>query len=134
MAGRGTDALDLRAGSGVEILGEVESGAEFFRNISVLLFPAETGSGMKVKALEALASGVPVVTTAIGAEGIAPNDGVVVVEDDEALARATVAILRDPEERRQRGAAGLQAFRERYTPAVAAGMLFELYSRMASSA
>ena len=61
------------------------------------------------------------------------NEGVVVVEDDEALARAAVSILRDPEERRQRGAAGLQAFRDGHTPQAAAGMLFELYSRMADS-
>ncbi len=133
VAGRGSDALGLTPGPGVDVVGEVESGAEFFRDVSLLLFPAEAGSGTKVKTLEALASGVPVVTTAVGAEGIAGNDGVVVADDDEALARAAVSVLRDDEERKQRGAAGLQAFREGHTPAIAAGMLVELYSRMASS-
>jgi glycosyltransferase involved in cell wall biosynthesis len=83
--------------------------------------------------LEALASGLPVVTNATGAEGVASNDGVVVAEDNETLARAAVSILSDPEERRQRGVAGLQAFKDGHTPRVAAGMLFELYSRMANS-
>ena len=135
VAGRGMDALGLHpAADGVEIRGEVPSGAEFMRNVSVLLFPAVAGSGTKVKVLEAIASGVPVVTTALGAEGVAENDGVVVVPDeDDALARATVAILQDAGERRERGAAGLQAFKERHTPSVAARTLFELYSRMASS-
>jgi glycosyltransferase involved in cell wall biosynthesis len=134
VAGRGMDRLGLRATDGVEIQGTVRSGAEFVREASLLLFPAVSGSGTKVKVLEALASGVPVVTNAIGAEGIAANDGMVVVEDDEALARSAVSILRDPEERRQRGAAAVQAFRDGHTPPVAAEMLFELYTRMANSA
>jgi len=133
VAGRGMDRLGLRAGDGVEIQGEVPSGAAFMRDASVLLFPPVGGSGTKVKVLEALASGLPVVTNTIGAEGIAENDGVVVVEEDEALARAVVSILRDPEERSQRSVAGLQAFKDAHTPQAAAGILYELYSRMASS-
>jgi len=133
VAGRRMDRLGLRAGDGVEIQGAVPSGAEFMHEVSVLLFAPVGGSGSKVKVLEALASGLPVVTNATGAEGVASNDGVVVVEDDEALAQAAVSILRDPEERRQRGGAGLQAFRDGHTPEVAAGLLFELYSRMANS-
>jgi glycosyltransferase involved in cell wall biosynthesis len=133
VAGRGMDRLGLRASAGVEIQGEVPSGAEFLRDVSVLLFPPVGGSGTKVKVLEALACGLPVVTNAIGAEGIAANDGVVVAEDDETLARRAVSILRDPNERSQRGAAGLQAFKDRHTPRAAAEMLFELYSRMANS-
>jgi glycosyltransferase involved in cell wall biosynthesis len=127
------DGLGLRAEDGMEIQGAVLSGAAFMRDVSVLVFPPVGGSGTKVKVLEAMASGLPVVTNAIGAEGIAENDGVVVAEEDDELARAAVSILRDPEERKQRGAAGLQAFREGHRPEVAAGMLFELYSRMASS-
>jgi glycosyltransferase involved in cell wall biosynthesis len=133
VAGRAMDRLGLRAADGVEIQGEVPSGAAFMRDVSVLVFPPVGGSGTKVKVLEALASGLPVVTNAIGAEGIAENDGVVVVEGDEALARSAVSILRDPEERRQRGAAGLQAFKDGHTPQVAGELLFELYSRMANS-
>jgi glycosyltransferase involved in cell wall biosynthesis len=133
LAGRGMDRLGLRGDDSVEIRGEVPSGAAFMRDVSVLLFPPVGGSGMKVKTLEALASGVPVVTTAVGAEGIAANDGVAVADDDEGIARATVSMLRDEEERKQRGAAGLQAFRRHHTPGVAAELLFELYSRMASS-
>ena len=133
VAGRRMDRLGLREGDGVEIQGAVPSGSEFMREVSLLLFAPVGGSGTKVKVLEALASGLPVVTNATGAEGIASNDGVVVVEDDEALARAAISILRDPEERRERGAAGLRAFQDGHTPRVAAGLLFELYSRMANS-
>jgi len=70
IAGRGTEQFGG--------IGEVESSRELFQRLSLLLFPLPRGSGMKVKTLEAIASGVPVVTTPAGAEGIEPSDGVIV--------------------------------------------------------
>ncbi len=130
VAGRGTDALGL-AGNGVRVLGEVPSATAFFDRLSLLLFPLRRGSGMKVKTLEALASGVPVVTTAAGAEGIAPSDGVVVSEDSEELARAAAALLEDESARKGRGAAAAATFAERYAPQPATRPLAELYARLA---
>ena len=86
---------------------------------------------MKVKTLEAMASGVPVVTTAAGAEGIAPSDGVVVHERPEQLAAAAVELLTDEQARRQRGAAARADFMRRYSPRPATEPLVELYRRMA---
>ncbi len=130
VAGRGTETLGL-AGPGVEVHGEVESASAFLRSLSVLLFPQRRGSGMKVKALEAIASGVPVVTTAAGAEGIASNDGVIVGEGSALLADAAVQLLADPAGRRERGAAALAAFVAGYAPGPATRPLVELYSRLA---
>ncbi len=129
IAGRGTDAL-VAGTEGVEALGEVPSAGEFLRGLSVLLFPLERGSGMKVKVLEAIASGLPVVTTASGAEGIDPS-AVVVEPDPERMAAAAVPILRDEAERRERGAAARRVFERLYTPGPATAPIVELYERMA---
>jgi glycosyltransferase involved in cell wall biosynthesis len=131
VAGRGWGEL---GGTDVAFLGEVASGREFLRGLSVLLFPLERGSGMKVKVLEAIATGVPVVTTPAGAEGIEPNDGVVVATDDDALAAAAAEILSDAAERSERGAAARAAFERRYTPKLATAPLVSLYERMRSRA
>jgi len=72
---------------------------------------------MKVKVLEALACGIPVVTTPDGAEGIAPNAGVVVHATDADLAKAAIAILSDSAERTERGVVARATFLERYAPA-----------------
>src|SRR6266508_2154799 len=130
IAGRGMRELHLH-GPGIGVLGEVPSAAEFLRSLSVLLYPLERGSGVKVKVLESIASGLPVVTTPAGAEGIDGGDGVLIEDSDVALAHAAAAILRDEEDRRRRGAAALQAFGERYTPEVATRPLVALYERMA---
>jgi glycosyltransferase involved in cell wall biosynthesis len=131
IAGRGMDAL-LRGAEGVEVVGSVPSARDFFGRLSVLLFPLGRGSGMKVKTLEALASGVPVVTTAQGAEGIEAGEGAVVAEEDEALAAGAAAILLDESERRERGQAAREAFEHRYSPRPATAPLVELYRRLAS--
>lgn len=130
LAGRGVDRLPGLAAPGVEVIGDVPSGADFIRDLAVLVYPLDYGSGMKVKVLEAIASGVPVVTTATGAEGIAPCDGVIVVETDEEFAAATASILADPAERRERGAAARRLFLERYAPLPATEPLVDLYRRM----
>jgi glycosyltransferase involved in cell wall biosynthesis len=133
VAGRGMDELGLQATGGVEIVGEVESASSFLGGLSLLLFPSPRGSGMKVKVLEALACGLPVVTSRVGAEGIAPTEGIVVADDDEGAARAAISILSDDGERRQRGAAALRAFEEHHTPKVAAAAFADLYARMTES-
>ncbi|MFL5920693.1 MAG: glycosyltransferase family 4 protein [Gaiellaceae bacterium] len=131
VAGRGTRELGLPAAHGVELAGEVDSARDLFRRLSLLLFPLARGSGMKVKVLEAMASGVPVVTTAAGAEGIEPSDGVIVHERPEQLAAATAELLDDARARRELGAAARADFVRRYSPRPATEPLIELYRRMA---
>ncbi len=131
IAGRGTDRLVAPpAEAGIRVRGPVPSAVEFLSGLSVLVYPLDRGSGMKVKVLEALACGVPVVTTRAGAEGIEATDGGVVAEDDAAVAAATSALLSDERERRERGAAAREAFDRRYAPEPATTPLVDLYARM----
>jgi glycosyltransferase involved in cell wall biosynthesis len=122
IAGRGTE----RFGG----MGEVESSRELFQRFSLLLFPLLRGSGMKVKTLEAMASGVPVVTTTAGAEGIEPSDGVIVETEPDRLAAAATELLTDEAARRERGAAARADFERRYSPLPATKPLVDLYHRM----
>ena len=70
LAGRGMEpgAFAASPGGGVEWLPDVPSAGDFLRSLGVLLYPVRRGSGTKVKVLEALALGIPVVTTPEGAE------------------------------------------------------------------
>jgi glycosyltransferase involved in cell wall biosynthesis len=131
VAGRGSDRLGLAPTPGVEVLGSVPASQDFFQKLSVLLFPIGRGSGMKVKVLEAIASGLPVVTTPAGSEGIDAGDGVVVEEEVNRFAAAAAEILGDPNSRRERGAAARAAFERSYSPLPATAPLVALYDRMA---
>ncbi|MFZ2114024.1 MAG: glycosyltransferase family 4 protein [Solirubrobacteraceae bacterium] len=115
---------------GVEWRGRVSSATDFLRELGVLLYPLTTGSGAKVKVIEALALGLPVVTTPDGAEGIGARGGVTVSADDGQLADATVALIADPQARRAAGAAAYKTFFEHHTPALAVGPVVDLYEQM----
>ena len=124
------DARLCVAGRGFK---EVPSSAEFLRSLSVLLYPLERGTGTKVKTLEAIAAGVPVVTTAAGADGIAESEGVIVGSTSAELADAAAQLLLDPNERRRRGAAARAAFLRWHAPEAATKPLVELYEGLTSS-
>jgi glycosyltransferase involved in cell wall biosynthesis len=133
VAGRGIDRITaLQAVPGLELVGEVPSAPEFLRTLSLLIYPVRRGSGMKVKVLEALATGLPVVTTPAGAEGIGPCDGVIVESDGDRLAGAVHELLTDSSARQQRGAAALAYFQEHLSPRAAAAPLVAAYSAVAA--
>ena len=84
------DAIDLR--------GYVEDIHEPMRQASVFLCPIRSGSGVRVKLLESFASGIPVVSTRLGAEGIAHEDGEIcrLADDPAEFAERILAIFQDP--------------------------------------
>ena len=80
----------------------------YFERTGVLLYAPGRGSGMKIKILEAMAFGIPVVTTSEGVEGLPAVDGVHagISEYDEGLIERTAQLLKDPaRQNRQRAAA-----------------------------
>lgn len=134
LAGQGMDRATfahLPDLPGVEWRGEVPSATGFLRELGAMLYPLSTGSGAKVKVLEALALGIPVVTTPEGAEGIGGDRGGITVQtDDRALVEAIVDLCEDPQKRAAAGAAAYQTFMAHHAPLPAAKPVVELYERM----
>jgi glycosyltransferase involved in cell wall biosynthesis len=118
---------------GVQWCGRVASATDFLRGLGTVLYPLTEGSGAKVKVLEALALGIPVVTTPAGAEGLGGLGGVTVETDDRLLARATSKLIGDTEVRAAAAQAAHRTFLEHHTPRAAARPVVELYERMLAS-
>ena len=70
VAGFGSDALPRSPH--VDILGPVASVASFYQNVDAVLAPLERGGGMKVKVVEAMMHGLPVIATDHATEGLPP--------------------------------------------------------------
>jgi GT2 family glycosyltransferase len=68
------DALGDKTGR-VELPGFIRDIRPLLASHAVFICPIRSGSGVRVKLLEAFASGIPVVSTYIGAEGLARKDG-----------------------------------------------------------
>ena len=82
----------------VEIRGFVEDIREPLARYAVFVCPVRSGSGVRVKLLEAFASGIPVVSTRIGAEGLARQDGefCLLADQPEPFAEKVLQVLDDP--------------------------------------
>jgi sugar transferase (PEP-CTERM/EpsH1 system associated) len=90
----------------VTVTGEVQDVREFLSAASVAVFPMRMGRGVQNKVLEAMASGLPVVTTPLGAEGIegASADGLFTASTAREIAAAATRLLTDPSLSRSLGA------------------------------
>ena len=58
----------------VVIVGEVENAIAFIQSKSIMLVPLFSGSGIRIKIIEAMAAGKTVISTRLGAEGIRCTD------------------------------------------------------------
>jgi glycosyltransferase involved in cell wall biosynthesis len=90
-------AVRQLAGAGVTVTGRVPDLASHFAGAAVVVAPLLSGSGTKLKVLEAMAAGRPVVATTVGAEGIEARDGehLRVADAPEEFAAAVAALLDD---------------------------------------
>ena len=71
--------------NGVKIVGEVPEIRPYYHSHRVLAAPIRAASGTRLKILEAFAAGIPVVSTTVGAEGVAYEDGKHLVIADSAM-------------------------------------------------
>jgi len=87
----------------IELRGFVEDVREPLGRYGVFVCPILSGSGMRVKLLEAFAAGIPVVSTPLGAEGLAGKDGEIcaLAADPGAFARKIVELFDHPEQARK---------------------------------
>jgi len=85
----------------VTLVGEVDDLTVEYGQATVVVVPLRSGSGLKVKLVEAINEGCPVITTPVGAQGLggiepAPFE---LADTAEQFALATIAVLREPDRR-----------------------------------
>jgi polysaccharide biosynthesis protein PslH len=104
----------------------------YFERTGVLLYAPGRGSGMKIKILEALGYGVPVVTTSEGVEGLPAVDGVHagVCEDDAGLIDRAVRLLQDPTAQNRQRAAGRALLESHCGPKPTVDAIEAIYAQM----
>ena len=93
---------------GVVVTGRVPEIKPYFAEATVFVVPLRIGSGTRLKILEALAMGKAVVSTSVGAEGLALRDGeeILIADEPEIFADAVTRLLTDRALRQKIGANG----------------------------
>lgn len=129
----GTVGQDLPKDSpSISVLGPMDDLRKAYAAARVALAPLPMGTGLKVKVIEAMAWGRPVVTTSAGAEGFAElerGELAVIADTPAAFAEAILRMLRSPEEWQRVVARQLAWIEDRCTPAQAIAPLLDLWLR-----
>lgn len=105
------------AGPDVEVTGTVRDVQPFLAQARCTVAPLLAGGGSRLKILESLAAGRPVVSTSVGAEGLddLAAHGIVLADDPRSFADAVVALLDDADRAERLGKEGHDRVVQRYT-------------------
>jgi glycosyltransferase involved in cell wall biosynthesis len=115
--------------SNVEFLGIVRDIRPILQDADVCIAPLRFGSGTRIKIIEYLAMGKPVVTTPVGCEGLAVEDGrnILVAQDPADQARQIQQTLDDRQFASSIGREGRRLAEEKYDWRVYVPRLRSLY-------
>ena len=101
---------------GVTLTGRVPDVRPYVAQSAVFIVPLRMGSGTRLKVLEAMAQGMPIVSTRVGCEGLDVVDGehLLVADTADEFAAATLRLLQDEALRHHLGQRARQLVVERY--------------------
>ena len=82
----------------IEVIANPEVMSEVAKKCCLTLVPLRFGGGTRLKILDSLAMGLPVVSTSIGCEGLSVRDGshILIRDDPEQFADAVLRVISDP--------------------------------------
>ena len=112
----GKEIMDLMQHENIVYYGMVDSVADYYRSAALAIVPLLSGSGTRLKLLEAMGYTVPVVATSVGAEGINYTDkkNIVIADEPAAFAAAIGNLLNNREQLQSIAKEGYLFARENY--------------------
>jgi glycosyltransferase involved in cell wall biosynthesis len=119
---------------GIRVVGEVDDVVPLYQRHRTLVVPLRAGSGTRLKILEAMSCGLPVVSTTIGVEGIelSRSPEVVIADPQDEMVDGVVELLEAaPSEVEAAGRRGRELVAERYDWGVIAGDLRRAHGELA---
>jgi glycosyltransferase involved in cell wall biosynthesis len=118
-------------GTGINIAGYVEDPTPYRRHAAVVIVPLVAGGGMRVKILQSLAEGIPIVSTTLGCEGISVTDGedILIADEPDDFAAAVLRVLDDRELAQRLSHNGRRLAETRYDYRHACALLDEVYAQ-----
>ena len=126
------EVLELASMQGIEVTGTVADVRPYYHEMLAAVIPLRVGGGSRLKILEAMAAGVPVISTALGAEGLDVEDGrnIIIAETGDEFCRAVADLAQNDVRRRKLIEAGRALVHERYDWSRLGTILFESYQTL----
>jgi len=117
---------------GIEVTGTVDDVRPFYREALAAIVPLKVGGGSRLKILEAMAAGVPVISTTLGAEGLNVRDSenILIADTNEQLAEAIVSVVESEEQCKRLSNAGRALISRHYDWLQLGTNLLEIYQKL----
>ena len=115
----------------IKFQGEVPDAYEFMNSKSIMVVPLFSGSGMRIKIIEGMALGKPIVTTPIGTEGISTTSGknILIAETVEEFVQAVSTLINDEEVFKEVSKNAIEYIHEKFDNLALAGALAAFYKQ-----
>ena len=127
---------DLERPGEVNVTGRVKDPMPYYERSRLAVIPLRSGGGSRLKILEAMALGRPVVSTTLGREGLSLQDGheILTADDPGEFAKAVVRLLEDRQCWNDMAEAGRKRVEQHYDWDLLAARLRELYEKPSTAA
>ena len=122
-------------GNGIHVTGRVQDVRPFYEQSTVCVVPLRAGGGTRLKILEAMATGRPVISTSIGCEGLnlVDNEQILIADDPASFAQKSIELLTNPSLRKQISTNSRRFMESCYDWSVIVERLIEVYQQVAAS-
>jgi glycosyltransferase involved in cell wall biosynthesis len=90
-----TDRIKQLASDHVVVTGFIEDPSELFSRMAIGIVPLTMGAGVKLKTMELVEAGIPVVSTPVGAEGLSYADSLLMIRDISNFGKTLDELYRD---------------------------------------
>ncbi|MBL1281513.1 MAG: glycosyltransferase family 4 protein [Fluviicola sp.] len=123
--------IEKKKSTHIHIDGFVEDVQSFASNSGILVSPIVSGSGVRIKILEMMAIGIPVVTTKLGAQGVnySEYNCLLVADSDQEIIDATIELIKNEELRKEIGSNAIDYLRKNHSIGVLSKQLIEFIEK-----
>ncbi|SHE30938.1 Glycosyltransferase involved in cell wall bisynthesis [Mariniphaga anaerophila] len=113
----------------IVFMGEVEDAYEFMNSKSIMVVPLFSGSGMRIKVIEGMALGKPIVSTPIGTEGISTQSGrnILIADNEKEFVADVERLIIDNELFNSISRNAIEYIQEKFDNLALAGALTDFY-------
>lgn len=131
-----TPATLRLAGERVRVTGFVPDVRPYYERAAAVVVPLRVGGGIRMKILEGLALGAPMVSTSVGAEGLGLLDGreLLIADESQPFADAVLRLIGDPGLRQRLSQQARDAAVQRFSWEAVGATLTDIYESLVPSA
>ena len=130
----GPELKALVEGRKINLLGEIIDVRQHLKPQQIMVVPLKLGGGTRLKILEAMSLGLPIVSTTLGAEGLElePEKHLLIGDDPQTMSRQIIRLYNDPPLRTSLAEASRKLAVEKYDWQIIGRKLLEVYKQLIS--